>query len=64
MRFAREHGLPVSIRGGGHSAAGLAVADDALMIDVSALKEILVNPAARTAVAGSGLVWRELDAAT
>jgi FAD/FMN-containing dehydrogenase len=64
VRFAREQGLPVSIRGGGHSAAGWAVADDALMIDVSALKEILVNPAARTAVAGSGLVWRELDAAT
>ena len=64
VRFAREQGLPVSIRGGGHSAAGFAVADDALMIDVSALKEILVNPAARTAVAGSGLRWRELDAAT
>ena len=64
VRFAREQGLPVSIRGGGHSAAGFAVADDALMIDVSALQEILVNPAARTAVAGSGLRWRELDAAT
>ena len=64
VRFAREQGLPVSIRGGGHSAAGFAVADDALLIDVSALKEILVDPAARTAVAGSGLRWRELDAAT
>jgi FAD/FMN-containing dehydrogenase len=64
VRFARERGLPVSVRGGGHSAAGFAVADDALMIDVSALQEILVNPAARTAVAGSGLRWRELDAAT
>ena len=64
VRFAREQGLPVSIRGGGHSAAGFAVADDALMIDVSALNEILVDPAAHTAVAGSGLRWRELDTAT
>src|SRR6516165_5806261 len=64
VRFARERGLPVSIRGGGHSAAGFAVADGALMIDVSALQEILVNPAARTAAAGAGLLWRELDAAS
>ena len=64
VRFARERGLAVSIRGGGHSAAGWAAADDALMIDVSALNEILVDPAAGTAVAGSGLCWRELDTAT
>src|SRR6516164_6563712 len=64
VRFAREQGLPVSIRGGGHSAAGFAVADGALMIDVSGLKESLVDPAARTAAAGAGLLWRELDMAT
>ena len=64
VQFAREQGLPVSIRGGGHSAAGFAVADGALMIDVSGLKEILVDPAARTAAAGAGLLWRELDTAT
>jgi FAD/FMN-containing dehydrogenase len=64
VRFAREQDLPVSIRGGGHSAPGFAVADGALMIDMSAMKEILVDPAARTAVAGSGLLWREMDAAT
>jgi FAD/FMN-containing dehydrogenase len=64
VRFASEQGLPVSIRGGGHSAPGFAVADGALMIDLSAMKEILVDPATRTAVAGPGLLWRELDAAT
>jgi FAD/FMN-containing dehydrogenase len=64
VRFAREHDLPVSIRGGGHSAPGHAVADGALMLDMSGLKSILVDPAARTAVAGPGLVWSELDAAT
>ncbi len=62
--FARERGLPVSIRGGGHSAAGLAVAEGALMLDLSAMKTIRIDPAARTAVAGPGLLWRELDAAT
>jgi FAD/FMN-containing dehydrogenase len=64
VRFARERGLPVSIRGGGHSAAGFAVADDALMLDLSGMKSVRVDPAARTAVAGPGLLWRELDAAT
>jgi len=64
VRFARERGLPVSIRGGGHSAAGFAVADGALMIDLSAMKATRVDPAARTAVAGPGLLWSELDAAT
>jgi FAD/FMN-containing dehydrogenase len=64
VRFARERGMEISIRGGGHSAAGHAVADGALMLDLSAMKAIEVDPAARTAVAGPGLLWRELDAAT
>jgi FAD/FMN-containing dehydrogenase len=64
VRFARERGLPVSIRGGGHSAPGFAVADGALMLDLSAMKAIRIDPAARTAVAGPGLLWSELDAAT
>jgi FAD/FMN-containing dehydrogenase len=64
VRFARERGLPVSIRGGGHSAAGYAVADDALTLDLSGMKSIMVDPAAGTAVAGPGLVWSELDTAT
>ncbi len=57
VRFARENDLPVSVRGGGHSAAGHAVADGALMLDLSGIKSIAVDPAARTAVAGPGLVW-------
>jgi FAD/FMN-containing dehydrogenase len=64
IRFARERGLPVSIRGGGHSAAGFAVADDALTLDLSAINAVRVDPQARTAVAGPGLLWSELDAAT
>ena len=64
VRFATERDLPVSIRGGGHSAAGLAVADGALMLDLSVMKATRVDPAARTVVAGPGLLWSELDAAT
>ena len=64
VRFARERDLPVSIRGGGHSAAGHAVADGALMIDLSAMKTTRIDPAESIAVAGAGLLWSELDAAT
>ena len=64
VRYAGDRGLAVSVRGGGHSTAGLAVADGALMIDLSAMKTVRVDPAARVAVAGPGLMWRELDAAT
>jgi FAD binding domain len=64
VRFAREHSLPVSIRGGGHSAAGFAVADGALMLDLSGMRSVRVDPAARTAVAEPGTLWSQLDAAT
>jgi FAD/FMN-containing dehydrogenase len=64
VRYAREQGLPLSIRGGGHSAAGLAVADGALMPDLSGMKAVAVDPVAGTAVAAPGLMWEELDAAT
>jgi FAD/FMN-containing dehydrogenase len=64
VRFARERGLEVSVRGGGHSVAGHAVADGALMLDLSAMKAIHVDQAATTAAAGPGVLWSELDAAT
>ncbi len=52
VRFARELGLPVSIRGGGHSTAGFGVADGALMLDMSGMQAVRVDSDARTAVAG------------
>src|SRR3712207_1910745 len=64
VRFARDRDLPVSVRGGGHSVAGHAVCDDGLMIDLSGLKAVAVDPAARTVRAAGGLVWSELDLAT
>ncbi|MEZ4863690.1 MAG: FAD-dependent oxidoreductase [Caldilineaceae bacterium] len=44
VNFARDHALPVAVRGGGHNVAGLAVCDDGVMIDLSALKGIHVDP--------------------
>ena len=63
-RFAREHDLPLSVRGGGHGVAGTAVCDDGLVIDLSSMKGIQVDPTARTAQAQGGVLWGELDSAT
>lgn len=61
VRFAREHGLLVSIRGGGHSIAGKSVCDDGLMIDLSCMRGIQVDPHGRTARAEPGLTLGEFD---
>ncbi len=62
--FAREHGLPVSVRAGGHSIAGKAICDGGLMIDLSAMKGIRVDPVARTVRAEPGLTIGEFDRET
>jgi FAD/FMN-containing dehydrogenase len=64
VRFAREHDLPVSIRGGGHSVAGTAVCDAGLVIDLSRMKTVRVDPANRTARADPGLLLAEFDRET
>jgi FAD/FMN-containing dehydrogenase len=64
VRFAHHHELEVSVRGGGHSIAGLSVCDGGLMIDLSNMKAIRVDPAAQTATAAGGVLWGELDRAT
>jgi hypothetical protein len=64
VRFARERRLPLSVRGGGHSVAGHGVCDGGLMIDLSLMKAIRVDPATRTARAAGGVLWGELDRAT
>ena len=64
VRFAREHDLLVSIRGGGHSIAGKAVCDGGLMIDLSGMKGIRVDPARRTVRAEPGLTLGEFDRET
>lgn len=64
IRFAREQDLLTSIRGGGHSVAGKSVCDEGLMIDLSAMKGIRVDPARRTAWAQTGLTLGEFDRET
>ena len=64
VRFAREHNVSVSVRGGGHSVAGKAVCDGGLMIDMSAMKGIRVDPARRTVRAQTGLKLGEFDRET
>jgi len=59
--FARENGLVFSIRGGGHNVTGSAVADGGLMLDLSGMKGIRVDPERQTARAEPGCVWAELD---
>jgi FAD/FMN-containing dehydrogenase len=64
VRFARAAGLDICVRGGGHSVAGRAVVDGALMIDLAEMKGTSVDVDAGTARAEGGLNWAELNAAT
>jgi FAD/FMN-containing dehydrogenase len=64
VRVAREHRPVVSVRGGGHQVAGSAVCDDGLVIDLSAMREVTVDPEARTAHVQAGARWADVDRAT
>ncbi|HYA08014.1 MAG TPA: FAD-binding oxidoreductase [Gaiellaceae bacterium] len=64
VRYARGAGLEICVRGGGHNVAGSAVIDGALMIDLSPMRGIYVDRAARTARAQGGVLWRELNRET
>jgi FAD/FMN-containing dehydrogenase len=64
VRFARAHDLVVAVRSGGHGVGGHAVCDGGLVIDLSPMKGIRVDPAARTARAEAGVLWGELDRET
>ena len=61
VNFAREHDLLVAVRGGGHNAAGNAVCDDGLVIDLSPMKGVRVDPLAQTVRAEGGVTIGELD---
>ncbi|HEX2129296.1 MAG TPA: FAD-binding oxidoreductase [Solirubrobacterales bacterium] len=64
IRFARESGMALTPRAGGHSLAGFSAIDDGLVIDLRRLKGIEMDVASRRVRAGAGLEWGELDAAT
>jgi FAD/FMN-containing dehydrogenase len=61
MRYAREAGLEISVRGGGHNVGGRAVVDDGIMIDLSLMKGIHTNASRRTAVVEGGVLWKEFN---
>jgi FAD/FMN-containing dehydrogenase len=64
VNIAREHDLLVAVRGGGHNVAGTAVCDDGLVIELSAMRGISVDPARGTAITEAGVLWGELDQRT
>src|ERR1700690_3227025 len=64
VSFARGHGLLLAVRGGGHNGGGLGTCDDGVVLDLSGLKGVEVDPEARTARVGGGCIWGEVDAAT
>jgi FAD/FMN-containing dehydrogenase len=64
VRFARERGLEIAVRGGGHNVAGNAVCDGGLMIDLSAMRGVHVDPRARRARAQGGATWRNYNRET
>ena len=64
VRHAREHGLLLAVRGGGHSIAGFSTCDDGMVLDLGALRGIRVDPATRTVRAEAGCTWADLNHAT
>jgi FAD/FMN-containing dehydrogenase len=64
VNFARDNNLLLSVRGSGHNVAGMAVGDGSLMIDLSLMKDIHVDPGSGTARAQPGVVFGEMDEAT
>ncbi len=64
VKMAKAKDLKVSVRGGGHNAAGLGVCDDGLVIDLSGIDYVRVDPAAKTAMVGAGCTWAQVDHAT
>jgi len=61
VNFAREHGLLLAVRGGGHSIAGNSTCDGGVVLDLSRMKGVRVDRVARTARAEGGVLWQELD---
>jgi FAD/FMN-containing dehydrogenase len=61
VRFARDHDLEIAIRGGGHNVAGTAVCDDGIVIDLSAMRAVRVDPAGRRAWVQGGALWGDVD---
>lgn len=64
LAFAREHGLALAIRGGGHHVAGHGTVEGGMVLDLAACNDVVVDPRTRTVTVGPGTTLRDLDAAT
>ena len=64
VNLARAHNIPIAIKSGGHNVSGNAVCNQGVMIDLSQMKSIKVDPEKKIAVAEAGITWGEFDAAT
>src|SRR5436309_7890171 len=64
IAFGRQEGLEIAVRGGGHNFAGFGVVEGGLVVDLTAMRAVTVDPGAGTALCGGGTTWGELDAAT
>jgi hypothetical protein len=64
ISFARRHDLLLAVRGGGHNGGGLGVCDDGVVVDLSLMQTVEVDPGARTVRVGGGCTWAQVDAAT
>jgi FAD/FMN-containing dehydrogenase len=64
VNHAREHGLGLAVRGGGHSIAGLSAIDGGVLLDLSAMRGVQVDPERRLAVVQGGALWADVDRAT
>ena len=64
LSFARDHRLPIAVRGGGHSVAGLSLCDDGVVLDMRGMADIEVDPGRRVARVGGGALWADVDRAT
>src|SRR5690242_11863222 len=63
VNYARANNLTLAVRGGGHNAAGLGTCDDGLVVDLSGMRGVTVDPKARVATVQGGALWRDLDSA-
>ena len=64
VRVARDHDLEIAVRGGGHNVAGTAVCDDGVVIDLSGMRAVWVDPVGRTARVQGGALWADVDRET
>ena len=63
VAFATERGLPIAVRGGGHSVAGHCIGEGAVVVDLRLMRQVSVDPDTRTATCGGGALWEDLDPA-